>query len=187
VRHFFHSEPVRTQAGARGRRCPRAASRPPERLRLANPPRCATLRSSLALGDITINLLSQLVGHLQEVEELSREETRSVWQGWSLSFCGNIRGKWDAIGRGNQRYGRQAIRSYTSSSSGRLYFGAPDRNRFFSAACRVLPPYEFWLELYESFFNDALYIWSADGGWTLAIHHEQFGGQVKGPIWAETI
>ena len=134
-----------------------------------------------------VSLPEQLAGHIQGLEEVSRGELRSIWQDWSLSFCGRKRGKWDEIGVGNQSYGRSAIKSYSLSSPTTLYFGSPDQYLLFCGSCQVLPPYGLWLELYRSHFDDDLYIWAADCAWTLAIHHEQFGGLVKGPIWSESI
>jgi hypothetical protein len=131
-----------------------------------------------------MRITSDLVSAFDEIDELERSESRKAWRSWCGAFCRGGPGRWDTIGLGGERYGESALEAYEKSSAGELVFGAPDLGGLWKGRCAAIPPYEAWLALFEEEGDDALYIWSSDHSWTLAIHHEQFGGMVAGPIWS---
>ena len=112
---------------------------------------------------------------------LERREARVAWRNWSQTFstCGG--GHWDCVNSDRSLLGAKAIATYQQLQSPTIYFGEPS-DGFYEAESSKMPSYELWEKLYCEEYNDALYVWDEALTWTLIVHHEQFGGMVKGPI-----
>jgi hypothetical protein len=132
----------------------------------------------------TLDKLHQLDQYFLDIEALGRREVRNCWRAWSQTFCSGGKASWDTIGSGEEVVGATAIHRYSEAKEKHLTFGWPDAGEFYQVTLGEFPPYDAWEELYHSRPTDALYVWSTDLNWTLAIHHEQFGGLSRGPIFA---
>lgn len=104
-----------------------------------------------------------------------------AWRSWCRVFSAGGRGHWDCVNSDRSLLGAKAIAAYYRLQSHTIYFGEPS-DGFYKAGVAEMASYEFWEQLYCEEYNDALYIWDEALTWTLIIHHEQFGGMVKGPI-----